>query len=255
MNKNLLLWLVSFIVLYIICYIHAVTESSFPISGSLLINGQNFIYKLDKSAYTTKQPVVKIYSEGINSYYPVIQWSNRRDFASIDSLKMNYENGFFIGTLPIMKQPGYLNYRLKISTNKEVYYIPENSFVTMKYEGNIPSSILGVYYIALYVGLLLSIRLGLEYFSKSVKYRKLVFFIIALFFVHAFAINPLMQSFRLGVFNKHLPAISDIFLIYPLLIFLAWAICLIAIFKFTTKKTPVIITSIATILIYLCIRN
>jgi hypothetical protein len=120
----------------------------------------------------------------------------------------------------------------------------------LTFYGKIPATLNVMQFLLLYLGLLLAVRTGLEYFNNSENSKKLGVLIVIVFLTLTALVNPLYLTYKLGYINSIVPAINKLFTVSYLLITLLWILSLIIMFRFKKLKVTCLVSSIITILIY-----
>ncbi len=73
---------------------------------------------------------------------------------------------------------------------------------------SLPSKISILSSLVLFTALLLSFRVGLEYFNENQKIKKLTLPAVTFFFFYSIAITPLRKTYELNALNKEVPPIT-----------------------------------------------
>src|SRR3989304_1247919 len=137
-----------------------------------------------------------------------------------------------------------LNYR-----NKK-YFLPENRLETILFLGPVPLSIDIHYYLTLFVGILLAIRAGLEYFNNEPRLRLYSIFTLISFFSCAMIFAPVKKAYEMGAIGKTVPPIEKIFDAWLLALIIIWILNLILVSYTKYPRKCVLIFSILTVLIF-----
>jgi hypothetical protein len=239
MKNEIILWLSSIIIVFIIGYIKNVTDINYPITGTFGIEGKKVSYKLDKVSYDKYSYKNIIISDikGITAKVLMI-----KDDEQTEIPYKEIASGLEV-EIPILKPGREIDYKVNIISKDKIYEIPRNNYVTLTFWGSIPSPIQILNFILMYGGLLMSIRSLLEAFTKKTNLKKFVFITCTLFLTLLTIVFPLFNTYKLGAINHFVPAFSD--LVNPLLIIIlvVWIIAAIFIFN---KKFIRTVTSLAT---------
>jgi len=101
------------------------------------------------------------------------------------------------------------------------------------------------------LGLLLSIRAGLEYFNLKEKIKKFELFIVTIFVTLTVLINPLYLSYKYGFINSTIPSINKLFPVKELSISALWIITIILTFNLKKYRLVPLISALMTILLFI----
>ena len=89
--------------------------------------------------------------------------------------------------------------------------MPDNQKVTLTFFGKIPVAINILEFLLLYLGLILAVRTGLEYFNNGKNSKKLGVFTVVFFLTLIALINPLYLTYKYGFINTSIPPINKTF--------------------------------------------
>ena len=114
----------------------------------------------------------------------------------------------------------------------------------------IPSTVRFLSFFTLYAGLLLSFRIGLEYFNENQKIKKLTLPAVIFFFFYTIAVTPLRRTYELNAINKKVLPITDLFDLQSIILFVLWITAMIVIFNSRNPRYPALVFSIITALVF-----
>jgi len=245
MKNQIILWLSSLILVFLIGYIKNVTGKEYPITGTFGIEGKKVSYKLDKVSFDEK------------FYKNIIVSDIKGVRGNVIWLKNNvqYENEFkeidrgLDCEIPILKPGQKIKYKLILTFLNKQFEIPEKDFVTLTFWGSIPSPVSILHFFLLYGGLLMSIRSLLEVFNRNINLKKFSVITCALFIVSIMLITPLKNSYKLGAINHFVPNLNDLIEPALLLILFLWIVG--SVFIFNKKYTTSVIITLAAVTVLL----
>ena len=244
MKNEIILWLSSIIIVFLIGYVKNVTDKDYPITGTFGIEGKKVSYKLDKVS-SDKSSYKNIIISDIKGLEGKLIWihddvKNENVFNAIDR-GLECE-------IPKLKPGQKIKYKVILNYLGRKYEIPEKDFVTLTFSGNIPSPVNILHFILLYGGLLFSLRCLLELFNKNKNLKKYIIITCILFITLTIIIHPLYNSYKLGAVNKFIPTVTDLLEPYFVGITFLWIVGTILIFYKKNINPVTIFISIATIL-------
>jgi len=246
MKNEIILWLSSIVIVFLIGYVKNVTDKDYPITGTFGIEGKKVSYKLDKVSYN-KSSYKNIIISDIKGLEGKLIWihddvKNENVFNAIDR-GLQCE-------IPKLKPGQKIKYKVILTYFNKTYEIPEKDFVTLTYWGNIPSPVDILHFILLYGGLLLSLRCLLELFNKNKNLKKYAVVTCILFITLTILIHPLYNSYKLGALNKYIPTVTDLLEPYFVGITILWIVGTILIFYKKNINTVTIFITSATIVLF-----
>jgi len=246
MKNEIILWVSSLIIVFLIGYVKSVTDKDYPVTGTFGIEGKKVSYKLDKVCFNKSSYKNLIISDikGIKAHFSMIKEGQQK------SISYNEIDRGLEVEIPKTKPGDKINYRIIIDYNKDIFEIPKKGYITLTFWGSIPSPVSILYFILLYAGLLMSIRSLFEGFTKKVNLKKFVFINCTLFITLLIIVYPLYNTYKLGAMNHFVPPISD--LVNPLLVLIlcVWIIAAVFIFNKKFIRTATSLAVCATLLIY-----
>jgi hypothetical protein len=244
MKNEIILWLSSLVIIFLLGYVKNVTDKDYPITGTFGIEGKRVSYKMDKVSFDKSSYKNIIISDikGINARLVIVNDDEREE------IPYKEINRGLEAEIPKLKPGQQLRYKTIINYKDDIFEIPKNDFVTLTFWGYIPSPVKILYFIILYGGMIVSIRSLLELFNENKNLKKYAFITSTLFITLNIIIYPLYDSYKLGAINNFVPPITD--LVNPMLltILFLWVIGTIFIFNKIYIKAITIIISAATII-------
>ncbi|HSW56645.1 MAG TPA: hypothetical protein VLH59_16305 [Ignavibacteriaceae bacterium] len=246
MKNQIILWLSSLIIVFLIGYVKNITSKDYPITGTFGIEGKKVSYKLDKVSYdkTSYKNIIISDIKGVRG--KLILFKNN----------MNYENEFkeiergLVGEIPKLEPGQQIKYKVILTYPDKQFEIPEKDFVTLTFWGNVPSPVSILHFILLYSGLLMSIRCVLELFNNNKNLKKYIVITCTFFITLTILIHPLYNSYKLGAINKSIPNILELLEPFYFVIMVLWVIGAVVIFNKKYVSLVTVFISSATILLY-----
>ena len=166
----------------------------------------------------------------------------------IDTLKIS--EGNLLSKIP--KQPALteIEYLMKLYHKNTEYFLPKNRIEKLKFLGPVPLTIDIHYYLTLFIGLLLAIRVGLEFFNEKPRLRLYSIFTLISFFSCAMIFAPVKKAYEMGAIGKTVPPIDQLFEIWLIALLIIWILNLILVSYSRIPKNWVLVVSILTILLF-----
>ena len=231
MKNEIILWISSLIIVFLIGYFKNVTSPDYPVTSTFGIEGKKVSYKLDKVCYD-KQSYTNIILSNVEELKGKLIWI--KDNKRFESDYKKIDRGLDC-SVPVLKPGKEIKYKVELTYDEKTLQIPSEGFVTLKFWGNIPSAVNGLVFIFIYGGLLISTRCFLEIFNKHKNLKKYAIAVCAFFLILNSIIIPLRNSYKLGAINNYVPRIIELIDPFLLLILFLWIVGTILFFykKFT----------------------
>jgi hypothetical protein len=246
MKNQIILWLSSLVVVFLIGYVKNITDKDYPITSTFGIEGKKVSYKLDKISYD-KNSYKNIILSDIQGLEGKLIWIE--DDVQYESVFNEIDRGLEC-EIPTLKPGQNIKYKVILNYLDKRYEIPEKDFVTLTFWGNIPSPVNILHFILLYGGLLFSLRCLLELFNKNKNLKKYTVITCILFITLTIIIHPLYNSYKLGAVNNFIPTVTDLLEPYFVGLTLLWITGTILIFNKKYINTVTIFISSTTILLF-----
>ena len=251
MKHSLILWSSAFLLTFLTGYIQSGTSEFYPVTGTIGIDEKKVSYRFEK-IFNDKGDYIFILRTDNQDIKAVVKWKNI-DSDDWQTINMKNNNDALLGEIPRQKAGEKIFYYAEISKDEKKFRVPDKP-VELLFQGHVPSMISFLSSFALFGGLLLSFRTGLEFFNENQKIKKLTLFTITFFFVYTVAVTPLRKSYEINAINNKVVSITSLFDLQSVLLFLLWIAALIVVFKIKNPKPASIIFAIATALVFLFIR-
>jgi hypothetical protein len=246
MKNQIILWLSSLVVVFLIGYVKNITDKDYPITSTFGIEGKKVSYKLDKVCYD-KESYKNIIISDIQGIRARLFWRNNNQQYETDY--KNIEDGLECN-IPIQKPGQEIKYKLVIQHKGKTFEIFKKEFIPLMFWGHIPSPVHILHFILLFGALLMSLRSLLELFNNNRNLKKYAVITCTLFITLITIIAPLRNSYKLGAINNYVPPVTDLIEPILLLILFQWISGTILIFNKKYINSVTIFISSSTILLF-----
>jgi len=250
MKRSLLFWILAFLITAGAGIYQRRTGPTYPIDGLVILNGKEIKYELERSHGGEGNHVVKIETrdETISGY---VEWKRYKTADEWMNVPMKYENGIHSAELPHQPPAGKLVYRVTLQDAQLTVTLPEKDAVVIRFRGDVPAEVLIIHVALMFIGLVVSTRAGLEFFSKEPKLKKLIVWTIGLFAVGGLIFGPIVQKYAFGVYWTGWPFGSDLTDNKTAAMVLFWVIAGIALKKSANPKNWALAAAVLTLAVYL----
>jgi len=252
-KEIIILWLASFVIVFLTVYISNIINEDYPITSTFGIDGKKVSYRFEKVHYGRDDHKVIIRTD-----FPELTgklfWESAAD-TNWHSKYLQKSELILFERIPSLNSTEQVDYYLELYYKDKKYVIPENQKVSLTFFGKIPVAVNFLKYLMLYMGLVLAVRTGLEFFNNGAKAKKFGVLTLILFLTFIALINPLYLTYKFGFINSSIPPISRLFLLSDISIFILWIITIVTIFRSEKFKIFPLVSAILTLLIFILFRK
>lgn len=249
MKQNIILWVATFVILFLAGYLNNVTSKDYPVTGTIGINGQKVSYNFAKVYFANESYKINIRSDA-KPVESILFW-REKGRKNWNKIRMTQKGDLISASLPAFTVKSVIEYKVILMKDNKSYILPENKPLTIHFNGKVPTTIAVLYYLTLFGGIMLSIRSGLEYFKEGGHVKRYSLFTLMCFFLY-FAVVPVKKTFDLDFLNtKAVPSIIKLFDIQSILMFLMAIAGMVLAFKSAKPKQNVLIVSCFIVVIFI----
>ncbi|MDI6767094.1 MAG: hypothetical protein QME52_09760 [Bacteroidota bacterium] len=250
MKQSLLFWLLAFLITAGTLVYQRVTGPTYPLSDKVMLNGKEISYILNRTHPGETNHSVKIETndEAVTGY---LLWKRHKTADEWKEELMLYNDGVLTAELPHQPPAGKLNYQIILNSGNDSITIPENKPVVIRFRGDVPSVVLIIHILAMFIGLLLSTRAGFECLRKEPKLKQITIWTIIVTAVGGLILGPIMQWYAFGAFWTGFPFGIDLTDNKTALALLFWIIAAIALRRSKIPERWVLAAAIITLIVYL----
>jgi hypothetical protein len=251
-KNNILLWIAAFIITFLTIYLSNLLDKDYPISGTFGIDGKKVSYRFEKSHYGNNDFNTIIRTD-VNDLAGKIFWKSDED-TLWQSTQMIKSDLLLSVSIPSLKPEQTLIYYAELHHKNKKYIIPDNQKVELTFYAKIPVVVNVLEYLLLYLGLILAVRTGLEYFNNGKNSKKFGVLFTIVYLTLIALINPLYLTYKFGYINSSIPPISKLFLLSDLVILILWIVTLVITFKSEKFKFLSLVSAFITVLVFVLLR-
>jgi hypothetical protein len=251
MKHSLILWSAAVVLTFLTGYIHSGTSKYYPVTGTIGIDEKKVSYRFKKffSEEGNYNFIIRTDNPNIEA---VVKWK-KSDEESWNTIEMKKDDQVLIAEIPKQNAGEKILYFAEIKKDAETFTVPDKP-VTLFFQGHVPGMISFLSSFALFGGLLLSFRTGLEYFNEKQRIKKLALFTAVFFFVYTIAVTPLRKSYELNAINSIIVPITSLFELHSILLFIIWITAVAVVFKVKNPKPYALVLAFLTVVVFLYIR-
>lgn len=250
MKQQIILWVSAFVITMISIFLLRIIDPEKPVTGTVEFGGEKVSYKFDRVIRSNDNYKVMIFSE-LEGLSGTLEYKLQSTDLVWNRVPLEMNKNILSAEIP--KQPvlSEVLYRIILEHSNKEFTVPNNEGIKLKFLGRVSPQIMVWYFITILGGLLFSFRIGLEYFNKNEKIKKLSFFAFLTFFFYAMLLIPVKRTYELSAFEKSIPQINQLFSIGGILIIILWVAGIISFFYAKNRKLMALIVSVLTLLIFI----
>jgi hypothetical protein len=249
-RKPVLFWILSFVLTAGSGVYQRVTGPSYPLSGVTVIDHHPLAWKFDRShPEMSDHPVVLT---GVpDSVHGVLLWRRHKTGESWWAAPMERAGDTLRAVLPQQPPAGKLDYRLRLFGASDSLVLPGGDPVVIRFTAEVPPVVLILHVIAMFVGMLLSTRTGLEAFATTPRFERFIPWTLAFLLMGGFLLGPIMQKYAFGEYWTGWPFGHDLTDNKTVVAVLAWVGAAVAVFRQRSARTWVMAAAVVTLVIFL----
>lgn len=250
MKQQFILWAGAFVITFVFGFLLRNIDPQKPVTGTVQFGSQNVGYKFDRVYRSNDNYKVMIFSE-LKDLHADLEYKDSNSGKDWTKVPMAYSDKILTASIPKHPAQSLVDYRVILNYSGEAFIIPKSDGLTIRFLGKVSSQIMVWYYLAIFGGLLLSTRIGLEYFNENEKIKKLSFFAFITFFFYAMLLIPVKKTYELSALGKSVPQITALFSLGGILIIVLWIAGIIGFFNYKNRRLLALIVAILTMIIFI----
>jgi len=250
MTRSIILWIFAVLITLASGIYQRRTGPTYPIEGKIDFGGKEISYYFERShAGPTNYPLSVATND--SSIIATLEWRYYKGDEEWMELPMKYSDGIISAELPNQPPAGKLEYRIYIHTDTLSAFLPENQPVVVRFRGEVPLAVLIIHIAAMFAGMLVSTRAGLEVITGDKNLMKYAKWTIILLSIGGFILGPIVQWYSFGEFWTGWPMGHDLTDNKTAVAILGWLFAAFAVKKFKYPRRVVFTASVLTLIVYL----
>ncbi len=226
------------------------TGPTYPVRGQYQIDGTVYPYRLIRSESGTKDLIVRIPAP------PDIQaetcWRHYPTDRPWNHLPMRFEDGHILAAIPNQPPAGKVEYHVVIKTAGQEIVLPGADHTAIaRFKGEVPSLILIPHILAMFIGMLLSNRIGIGILFKQNNLKKLTLMTFWFLFIGGIFFGCAVQYYAFGQPWTGFPIGTDLTDNKLAIAIMVWLVPMITYFRKKESKSWLLVASFVTLVIFL----
>jgi hypothetical protein len=250
MKQQIILWTGAFVITVIFGTLLRIISPEKPVTGTVEFGNEKVGYKFDRVYRSDSAYAVELFSD-IDSLQADLEYRDADSGNNWIKIPMKNDEGTLSAYIPKHHTKSLVDYRVALKYQGQSFIVPQKDGLTLKFLGRVSTQIMAWFYIALFGGILLSTRIGLEFFNENEKIKKLSFFAFITFVFYAMLLIPVKRTYELSAFGKSIPQINQLFSVGGTLIIVLWIGGMISFFYVKNRRLMALVVAILTFLIFL----
>ena len=249
MKQQIILWTAAFVITIVAAVLLRTIDPEKPVTGTVEFGHQKVSYKFDRVYRSDDDYQVMLFSD-IKDLNATLEYRPAGSDSGWTKEEMKYSNEILSAKIPKHPTMSKIDYKVTMNYQGQSFTVPTDKGLMLKFLGRVSGQIMAWYYIALFGGIFLSTRIGLEYFNEDEKIKKLSFFAFLLFVFYAMLLIPVKKTYELSALGKSIPQITQLFNLSGILVMILWIGGIISFFHVRNRKLMALVVSVLTILIF-----
>lgn len=250
MKRTTLFWVIAIVITLVSLVYQRVTGPTYPVSGTVQLNGKSISYKFDRSYDGPDNAPVQVKTDD-QSITGMLFWKRYKTDDQWTLVPLAFAEGTLKGGLPHQPVAGKLMYKVELTHGENGVSLPGNGPIIIRFRNPVPIWIIVPHVFAMFCAFLFSARAGLEFFNKEPKFKKFIYATLGFLVLGGFILGPLMQYFSFNLWWTGWPLGTDLTDNKTAIAFLAWVVAAIAVAKAKNPRYWALAASIIMIAVYL----
>lgn len=246
MKRSYHLWLLAFFITAGSAVFQRMTGPSYPKHYVTLLDGKAIEVVLERAHGGASDHIVSVATNNA-SITGKVSWKRYNTSDSMMTVPMTLNDGVLSAPLPQQPPAGKLQYTVSLADGKQTF----SASTVIRFRGDVPAAVLIVHIAAMFFGMLLSARTGLEVFAKEPSLKRLTFLTFAVITFGGMIMGPVVLKYAFNEWWTGFPFGNDITDNKTLIAFLGWLAAAAAVQHSSQPKRWIIAASVITLIVFL----
>lgn len=252
MKKNLILWVSTIALVFLIGYVNALTDPDYPASGTIYFDDVLVSYYFEKISddgedYTFFLQTADDSLDGFYTWFPADKPNQKQ------REKLVHTDGIMTGTIPHQSPGTEVTVNVFLQDEQFTLQVPERTELTVTFHGRVSLFVKGLFFFTIFAALIFAVRTGLDWFNERPRFKMYGVFAAIFSLLFGLLISPMKQSFILdAVGGRKVPPFAELFLPEHLAYPVIWIAAVILIFNLNEfARIPALIAMGLTLAVFI----
>lgn len=248
-SQTIILWIISFFLMATLAIYQRLTGPTYPINGTIHIDGSKINYSLPRSWGGNEDAKIKI-PVGTNNISGTITYRRYKSHDNWKTTQMFKEGNFLVAIVPHQPPAGKVSYYITIDDGNSQHKLTEEP-VIIRFKGEVPFYFMIPHIVFMFLAMVFSNRTFFEALFKRNNTSKLALWTLILLFIGGGILGPIIQYYAFGAIWTGWPFGHDLTDNKTLIAMLFWVIAVIRTKKYPMDRKWVLIAGIILVVVYL----
>ncbi len=248
MVRSVLLWVVAVAVTLASAVWQRTSGPTYPVRGTVTVGGTAVEMKLLRSHGGTGDLPVAV-AVGQAPVDGVVAWRRYPTDDAWSMERMQRQDGELVAALPHQPPAGKVEYQVRLRSGGDEAVFPPQPAVA-RFKGDVPAAVLIPHILAMFVGMLLANRAGLEALAGGPRLRLYAWSATALIVVGGFVLGPAVQKYAFDAWWTGIPFGWDLTDNKTLFAGVAWLWAVFALRGGRRARVPVAVAALVTLVVF-----
>ncbi len=227
-----------------------VTGPTYPLKSSVSIDQEKVSFKLHRSHSGKEDHIVRILVSNPKIQGKIL-WKRYPIKEEWKEVPMLREGEFLTGNLPNQPPAGKVEYKVFLSTISQQFPLNGEKSIILRFKGDVPFYYLLPHIVLIFLGMLFSMRAGVETLSRNQNAKTLAIYSLLLILIGGIVFGAIIQKYAFGAYWTGFPVGNDLTDTKTLVAFLFWVIAIVQNRKGKESKKWILAASLVTLVVYL----
>lgn len=225
LSTRVLLWILATVITLASVVYQRRTGPTYPVRGSLTLDGNAITYKLPRSQDSDKHAKIQIKTPNryVTGTYSFKRYKSNDQWLT---LPLSRGDGTLEATIPKQPPAGKVMYQITLIDQRATPHPLTTEPVVIRFKGPVPKTVLLPHIVIIFLAMLFGTRTGLEAIWNGAKAKRLAIQTAVLLAVGGLILGPIVQKFAFGAYWTGWPFGHDLTDNKTAVAFLFWMIAL-----------------------------
>ncbi len=241
-------WALAVVITLVSARWQRMSGPTYPVSGTVSLGGRPIALDLTRSHGGAGDQPIRVQAAD-REVTGEIAWRRYPTADSWDVRPLTRSGEWLEAALPHQPAAGKLEYQVRLRNGAEQVTFPPRPAIT-RFKGDVPAAVLIPHILAMFIGMLLSTRAGLEALSAGGRPATLARWTLLLIGIGGFVLGPWVQHFAFDAWWTGVPFGWDLTDNKTLFAGLAWALAVWRLRGGRSARGAVVVAALVTLVVF-----